>query len=212
MEYDDKSVVKRTAPCLLQNITHIKCLRVSCERYYSVEVDLTKFPPSKCNITLFVKRRCGYLSFQEDPDSLRTLHIQTGISERSSFVGLIEPFIHGTPLSPYTKYLCNHAKNLDCNSFSHDFEGFCINALYQCLLLQMPELIQFYLSLYSNIIVRTRWQSLPLVDSWNLRLIRSYYDGHQCSSDDLISRDVVAAIREVVERRSSSKQNRNAAR
>lgn len=206
VEYDDKSIVKRTAPCLLQNISHIRCLRVSCERYYSVELDLTALLPSKCKITLFVKKRCGYLNFQEDPDSLRTLQIQTGISERSSFVELIEPFTHGTTLSSYAKYFCSHSKDLDCNSFSHDFEGFCVNTLYECLALQMPELSQFYLSLYSEIVVRTQWHN-PSNDSWNLRLMRSFYDASQNSLNGLIRPDVVATICEVVERRAPSKKN-----
>jgi len=202
VEYDDKSMTKRTAPCLLQNIANVKYLRVSCERYYLVEVDLSNFPPSKSNITLFVKKRCGYLSFLEDPDSLRTLQIQTGISKESSFVDLIESFTRETHLSPFIKYLCNHTKNFDCNTFSHDFEGFCLNGIYHCLLCQMPGILNWYLSLYSDKAMRRRWEPMSPVDSWDLRLISCFIECCRCWIGGIISGDVLATIGEFIERRS----------
>ncbi len=200
LEYYDRSTVKRTAPCLLQNLVQIKLLRVSCERYYSLEVDLSNFPSHRSNFTLFVKKRCGYLSFLEDPDSLRTLQIQTGISKQSSFVDLIESFIQETHLSPFVKYLCSHVKNVYCNSFSHDFEGFCLNGLYHCLLFQMPGFLNWYLYMYLDRVIRKRSEPLLSVDSWDLRLIRGFVHGHRYSSGGLVSSDILATLNEVVER------------
>jgi hypothetical protein len=165
------------APCLLQQITHVRCLRVTSERYYTVCIDLREFPSFDGTLTLFVKKKTGHMSFQDDPDGLHTLRIQSGITNQLFFTDLISSFTKGTSLSVYWPYLfSDHMRMLqEFNPLSQSFENFCLNTIYDCVIQQTPEMIQWYLSIYASISTRSkRHAPMETLALWGLYLIRSY--------------------------------------
>ena len=177
-----------TTPRLLLNKGDISRLRVVSERYYPASLDLNLSSASDSHLTLFVKKKSGHLSYQQDPHAQRSLLVQTGGSGGGSALQLIEAFTEDTKLLAYAKYLCNNGRGLRNGGrpkslvlgketgLGNSVEEFCTDVLHECLTKGKTEAIGLYLALRHAAIsaVNNSWN---IETVWDLRLVRSYYEG-----------------------------------
>ena len=208
--------MKLTAPCLLLNKGNYSHLRVMSERYYPASLDLQVSTKSDSNLALFVKKKSGHLSYVQDPHAHRSLLVQTGGSGGGSAVELIQAFTEDKKLLAYAKYLCDDGKkrqrkkravSLQDQSGQHlSFEEFCTEILHECLTKEKTEAIRLYIALRHAI--RSAENGAWSVESmWDIRLVRSYYEGIQQAQPSpatspvspLLNEDFVAALSESID-------------
>ena len=213
--------MKLTAPCLLLNKGNYSHLRVISERYYPASLDLQVSTKSDSNLTLFVKKKSGHLSYVQDPHAHRSLLVQTGGSGGGSAVELIQAFTEDKKLLAYAKYLCDDGKkrqrkkravslqDVDQSGLHLSFEEFCTEILHECLTKEKTEAIRLYIALRRAI--RSAENGAWSVESmWDIRLVRSYYEGIQQAQPSpatsptspvspLLNEDFVASLTESID-------------
>ena len=208
--------MKLTAPCLQLNKGNYSHLRVISERYYPASLDLQVSTTSDSNLTLFVKKKSGHLSYLQDPHAHRSLLVQTGGSGGGSAVELIQAFTEDKKLLAYAKYLCDDGKknrrkkqlmtNGQRGGLNLSLEEFCTEILHECLTKEKTEAIRLYIALRHAI--KSVEESAWSVESiWDIRLVRSYYESSQQSPSShmsvqvspLLNKDFVSSLDESID-------------
>uniref|UniRef100_A0A7S4MEE8 Anaphase-promoting complex subunit 1 C-terminal domain-containing protein n=1 Tax=Odontella aurita TaxID=265563 RepID=A0A7S4MEE8_9STRA len=181
----EAEVIKMTAPCLLLNKGKMSMLRLDSNRYYPVSLDL-----QSAGLVLFVKKKYGHLSYQQDPHAQRSLAVQTGGTGGGSGLDLIQAFTEDPMLLAYAKHLCQTAmgqvnaskwvivQNREALISRVSTEKFCTEILHECLTLDKPEALPLYLSLRNSLIAIEDVMS-DSMGVWDMRLVRSYYQARQ---------------------------------
>lgn len=207
--------LRLTTPCLLLNKGDYSHVRVVSDRYYPASFDLHLSNSSDSHLALFVKKKSGHLSYLQDPHSQRSLLVQTGGSGGGSAIELIRAFTENQKLLAYAKYLCdegrkgvrNHRTIMSSQNkgkpngggLGSSAEEFCTEILHECLTKEKTEAIRMYLEL-RHVIISTENGAFSVDSMWDVRLVRSYYEGikHICASPAarslLLSFDFVASV------------------
>jgi len=207
--------LRLTTPCLLLNKGNYSQVRVVSDRYYPASFDLHLSNSSDSHLALFVKKKSGHLSFLQDPQSQRSLLVQTGGSGGGSAIELIRAFTEDQKLLAYAKYLCdesrkgvrNHGTMMSSKNkgkptgggLGSSTEEFCTEILHECLTKEKTEAIRMYLGL-RHAIISTENGAFSVDSMWDVRIVRSYYEGieHICASPAprslLLSFDFVASV------------------
>ena len=213
---DGKSstAMKLTAPCLLLNKGNYSHLRVMSERYYPARLDLQVSTTSDSNLTLFVKKKSGHLSYLQDPHAHRSLLVQTGGSGLGSAVELIQAFTEDRKLLAYAKYLCYDGKKNRCKKLmtkqqqcglNSSLEEFCTEILHECLTKEKTEAIRLYIAL-RHAIKSSEEGAWSVENMWDFRLVRSYYERSEHSQSSpislvspLLNKDFVVSLGESID-------------
>ena len=205
-------VFKVTAPCLLLDRGKISQLRVDSERYYPAALNLKSTGLSDHPLEIFVKKKSGHLSYQQDPHSQRSLSVQSGGSSSGSALELIKAFTEDPRLLAYAKYLCKklkrHKRTLskqpdiaanESNGFSMD--EFCTEILHECLTEEKPEALPLYLSFW-NSVGSMKERACIAASIWDVRLVKSFYQNRSqavyLKSPALLRLDFVALLDEII--------------
>lgn len=195
--------VSLTSPCLLSNTdAKPRELRVVSERYYPVSLRISDPPSEK---TFYVKRRSAHLSYRQDPDSQRSLLVQTGSFLSGGSLDLIASFTDDEKVLAFARHLCDVGGSFECTKNHGPFSvaGFCSRVLHECLLLDTQEALPLYLAIRSAIVsVQAGLRcSVPFI--WDFRLIRSYYEQRRRlvadESPRLLNSELVAYLNELLE-------------
>lgn len=164
-----------TSPCLLVNTkSRPSRIHVDSERYYPVVVNLDGIVGGKI---IYVKRRSAYLSYKQDPDSKRSLLVQTGSLGGGVTMNLISSFTNNPSLLAFAKHFCGLMGEPSKTSHTEPFslQGFCRTILYECLVLDSQEAIPLYLSLRTDATCCHQSPVARTAAAWTFRLIQSYY-------------------------------------
>lgn len=212
--------LKLTAPCVLLNRGNYSHLRVVSERYYPASLDLQVSMSSDSHLSLFVKKKSGHLSYLQDPHAHRSLLVQSGGSGGGSAIQLIQAFTEDHKLLAYANYLCDDGKGaksrrkkrslqkrgeLREGGLGSSLEEFCTEILHECLTKEKTEAIRMYLAL-RHAVVSTENGACSVENMWDVRLVRSYYDGTQqvnpapTAQYPLFSSDFVSSLCERLDR------------
>jgi hypothetical protein len=175
---------------------------VVSERYYPVTLDISGPPGQKA---FFVKRRSAHLSYRQDPDSQRSLLVQTGSFRGGSSLDLIASFTDDQKVLAFAQHICEVGESSSNRDPLGPFSvpGFCRRVLHECLMLDTQEALPLYLALRSAItsVQAGRRSAVPFV--WDFRLIRSYYEQRRRlvpdSSPRLLNTEIVAYLNELLE-------------
>lgn len=171
-------------PVLLRN-THDSPtkLRVVSERYYPLSIDLTKNGFLESSLTLFVKKRSGFLGHFQDPFSQRSLLVQTGSSSGQSVRELIRSFTEDPRLLAYAQYLCDKGDGGKAHTRLPPHENgfavskFCTSILHECLTGDKEDALPLYLLLRSAVgSIEADSATVAIQTIWDVRLIRNYYE------------------------------------
>ena len=147
---------KVMSPILLNK--DIQELQLDTERYYPIKFDfgnnsLDEFLKGGGGATIFVKRKVGHLTYQQDPHGLRSLQLGDGDDdereEGGAFKGALQEFTEDADLLMFSKYLCGMGKEVDRLERKMPglgtFGKFCKMTLP--LVVDKTEALQLYLSL-----------------------------------------------------------------
>jgi hypothetical protein len=213
VHYKDDAIppVNLTAPCLLSN-SNAKAseIRVLSDRYYPVAMSVQD--QSRGQI-FFVKRRSAHLSYQQDPESKRSLLVQTGGLHGRSQMDLVASFTDDKSILAFAKHFCGIGEAASSSSATSDpftVEGFCRRVLFESLMVDTQEALPLYLVLRNAIDCLGSGSGFGVFISWDFRLIRSYYSFRHLlvgeNSPGILNRELVAYLNELLERSFHRKQ------
>jgi Anaphase-promoting complex sub unit 1 C-terminal domain/APC1 beta sandwich domain/Anaphase-promoting complex subunit 1 middle domain len=208
-----RSTVRIVSPGLLPEFDKIAEISVSSPRYWPVRLQLEHDPRSLALLRnrriLYVKRKTGYLLYQQDPKGLqsilsRSFPKDTGfhrVGERAhrSQAEFVRSFSADPNILSFAKHFC--VESTDSDSIERSMSTFATNVLYECLTREKPEMLHTYLAAFQ--VLRELSRQSNNFGLWNLKLIVSYYKGtHSISSrlraewsdDALIQAEFVAAV------------------
>jgi hypothetical protein len=169
---------------------------VVSDRYYPLTLNIGSPPLGR---TFFVKKRSAHLSYRQDPDSDRSLLVQTGSFRGGAFLDIVGSFTEDPRVLAFAQYFCD-VGDVHSNQGSHPFSvaGFCTRVLHECLTLDTEEALPFYLALRSVISAVKEDSSAAVRFVWDFRLIRSYYERRQNiianSSTRLLNEELVTYL------------------
>eukprot|EP00814_Leptocylindrus_danicus_P021824 CAMPEP_0116010592 /NCGR_PEP_ID=MMETSP0321-20121206/4085_1 /TAXON_ID=163516 /ORGANISM="Leptocylindrus danicus var. danicus, Strain B650" /LENGTH=1159 /DNA_ID=CAMNT_0003479705 /DNA_START=267 /DNA_END=3746 /DNA_ORIENTATION=+ len=203
-----------TAPCLVRNVGTVSQIKVSSERYFPLtkiiqaEKNSTSLNTFGRNFTVFVKKKSGFLSYVQDPHSIRSLLAQTGTSKISA-LELIKSFTEDSRLLAFAQYFCNTRQQ----SHMHDLvlhkatlAEMCTDILYECLVNEKPEAVAIYLSMMQS--VASIKKHAALRQTWDIWMILSYYTSEHAQMCDaekrLVSLSFLDSVRESIDRHFSA--------
>ena len=196
--------MKLTAPCLLPNTDAPAVeIRVVSDRYYPVARRITTTTGAQ---VLFVKRRSAHLSYKQDPESKRSLLVQTGSLQGVNPMDLIASFSDDSTVLSFAKHFCgiNKARGDTMTVEPFSLEGFCTWVLFECLVQDTPEAISLYLALRAAIKRAQSGCQSALSVVWDFRLIRSYYNWRarvvEERSPRILNSELVAYLYELLEK------------
>lgn len=166
----------------------------------------------------FVKRRSAHLSYKQDPESKRSLLVQTGSLQRGCPLDLVVSFTDDKAILAFAKHFCGIGESGSSSSATEDpfsIEGFCQRVLFESLMHDTQEALPLYLVLRNAVdCVDHRSRSMTFV-AWDFRLIRSYYTYRHLIVDEskpaLLNSEIVTYLYELVERRFNAKRGRQSA-
>ncbi|KAL1925795.1 uncharacterized protein VTP21DRAFT_678 [Calcarisporiella thermophila] len=172
--------VTMVTPCLLPDFATIKTIKLTTPRYWPIELDLEGNPEHLQSLlktqVIFVKRKTGHLSYNEDPKGFRSIfnrslprrmRVDAEIgNERASRDEYVKTFSADPQVLAFATHLC-HGES--------DLATFCTPVLYESLTLDKPEAIQIYLQLYQ---VRQGMERgvVNTLELWNVKLVLAHYD------------------------------------
>jgi len=183
-------------------------LNVVSERYYPLSLDLIKNNLFEAGLTLFVKKRSGFLGHFQDPQSQRSLLVQAGSSSGQSALELIQSFTEDPRILAYAQYLCDTGgskfeSHAQANGNGFAISEFCTNILHECLTGDKEDILPLYLSLRSAVdSIGADPYSTAVQTIWDVRLIRRYYEQHHLlvrGSERLVSPEFVAFLCELLD-------------
>jgi hypothetical protein len=197
--------VNLTAPCLLSNSNAKGSeIRVLSDRYYPVVLSVHDQSGGQI---FFVKRRSAHLTYQQDPESKRSLLIQTGGLHGGSEMDLVASFTDDKSILAFAKHFCGIGEAGSSSSAPSDpftVEGFCRRVLFETLTVDTQEALPLYLVLRNAIDCIGSGSRFGVFISWDFRLIRSYYTFRPLlvgeSSPGILNRELVAYLNELLER------------
>ena len=172
------SPLRMTAPCLLFNTDHEPSeIKVSCERYYPLSLRVDEAVGGQ---VFYVKKRSAHLSYGQDPDSQRSLLLQTGSYVGKDFLDLVRSFTEDPRVVSFAQYFCSlgqQSKSSKSKASNGPFSlsQFCSRILHQCMTYDSEEAIFLYLAIRSSIGVVAGESSGSGRSVWDYRLIRSYF-------------------------------------
>jgi anaphase-promoting complex subunit 1 len=177
--FSDRTVapLKLTAPCLLCNSDNDPAeIKINCERYYPLSFKLDKVASGRI---FYVKKRSAHLTYGQDPNSQRSLLLQTGSYMGKDFLDLVGSFTEDAQILSFAKYFCSldmipsNKKSSGSDLFS--LAAFSARILHQCMAHDSEEAIFLYLAIRSaiNSVIENSDGSGRSV--WDYRLIRTYF-------------------------------------
>lgn len=193
-----------TAPCLLSNSNgKASEIRVLSDRYYPVVLSVQDHSGGQI---FFVKRRSAHLSYKQDPESKRSLVVQTAGLHSGSQMDLVASFTDDKSILAFAKHFCRIDEAGSSSSASSDpftVEGFCRRVLFETLMGDTQEALPLYLVLRNATDSVGSGSRLGVFISWDFRLIRSYYTFRPLlveeSSPGILNRELVAYLNELLE-------------
>lgn len=199
-----------TAPCLVRNVGAVSQIKVASERYFPLtkKIDAENKHMSwgtfGCNFTVYVKKKSGFLSYVQDPHSIRSLLAQTGTSNISA-LELINSFTEDSRLLAFAQYFCDtqHQSPLhDLVLHKCSLAEMCTDILYECLVNEKPEAVVLYLSMMQS--VSSIKKRADIRQTWDIRMILSYYASERAQTRDaatrLVSSNFLNSVRESIDR------------
>ena len=155
----------------------------------------------------YVKRRSGHLNYKQDPDSKRSLLVQTGSFQGRDPLNLVKSFTDDQRILTFAKHLCGVAASgvpsSSAASCPFTEEGFRRRLLFESLMRDTQEALPLYLALCSAIQCAPCGSRTEGFVSWDFRLIKSYYASRQLLTDDstprIINTEIMAHLFEMLE-------------
>ncbi len=205
-----------TAPCLLSNAdARASSIRVVSERYYPVVLSLKE----RCGGQIFfVKRRSAYLSYKQDPESKRSLLVQTGSLQGSNSIDLVASFTDDKTVLAFAKHFCGIGEIEPLCRTSEDpftVEGFCRRVLFESLMYDTQQVLPLYLVLRDAVDCIDSGARSSAFVVWDFRLIRTYYTCRPLLVDEskpgILNVEVITYLNEMVERTLHTKTIKNPA-
>lgn len=198
-----------TAPCLLSNANAKATeIRVVSERYYPVVLNLRDRTGGQI---FFVKRRSAHLSYKQDPDSKRSLLVQTGTLHGENHLDLVSSFTNDKAILAFAKHFCGIGLSGSGANSGDPFtvEGFCRRVLFESLMLDTQEALPLYLFLRNAINVADPKARTSIFAAWDFRLIKSYYVFRRLlvseATPRILNVELVVYLNELLERTMNSK-------
>ncbi|ORY08304.1 hypothetical protein K493DRAFT_29218 [Basidiobolus meristosporus CBS 931.73] len=207
-EDGETSEYELTTPCLLPDLKIVHSITISSPRYWPIVLDIAgnEFHAKSLsnNPTIFVKRKIGHLSYNEDPKGYRSILTQ-GFSRLSHMKGAsavtedMKSFSADPQLQAFTQYFCdiqdaNTASSVGVGTGTEGLSEFCRSILYECVTKDKPEILHTYLALYHSLqSLRSRVESHSL---WNTKIILHYYNSpaYHSRNEPLIQQEFRAYI------------------
>jgi Anaphase-promoting complex sub unit 1 C-terminal domain len=179
---------------------------VSSDRYYPVASKLRRDAEGHI---FYVKRRSGHLNYKQDPDSKRSLLVQTGSFQGRDPLNLVMSFTDDQRILAFAKHFCGIAASgvSPSSAASYPFaeEGFRRRLLFESLMRDTQEALPLYLALCNAIEWIACVGRTEAFVSWDFRLIKSYYANRQLLTDDstprIINTEIMAHLFEMLESR-----------
>eukprot|EP00980_Cylindrotheca_fusiformis_P031132 scaffold25862_cov152-Cylindrotheca_fusiformis.AAC.3 len=205
VHFEDSHIepLKKTAPFLMFNTdSKPREMRVVSERYYPVTLNIIN---DNFTRTIFVKRRSAHLSYLQDPNSQRSLLVQTGSFQGQTSLGLIASFTDDPEVLAFARHFCDvgHLQARSGSPSPFSVAGFCSRVLHECLLLDSQEALPLYLALRSAVSSLQAGVRSGVVKAWDFRIIRSYYEQRRRLVPDksprLLNSEIVAYLVELLE-------------
>ncbi|XP_057316495.1 anaphase-promoting complex subunit 1-like isoform X2 [Hydractinia symbiolongicarpus] len=172
--------LKLLSPCLLPELKCIKQIKVMGPRYWSVTLS-GKISLEKIS-NIFVKKKCGHLSYSEDPKGYRKLLGRTFISQ-SDKLDLVKSFNSNRTTALFEQIFCIPLPN---KRKSKLYE-FCSNTLYECVVKDKMDLLEDYLFI-ENAVREVENGEVSRHSIQQLKFLYNYYD---TVHSDLIERGAV---------------------
>ncbi len=196
-----------TAPCLIPEFHLIKSITIASPRYWFQTLNLQKdashmFTTLLKQKVIFVKRKTGFLSYNEDPKGFRSI-LSRSFPKPNQFIERKQKnkheFIRSFSADPNVLAFAHHF----CNDLNMDGDGqmelevFSTTALYDCLTHEKPEILQTFLTIYHLL------HHLPRLNSnviWNLRILWTFYGSFFAKlKDPLLPLSLLEAVRTKIE-------------
>lgn len=172
-------------------------IKVTCDRYYPVEVDLSVLTLSSQKFHLFVKKRSGSISYVEDPYGLRSNFFQSvGSYSKNSLMDLLAFTADAKDLQVYARYLCGMkiGRDEELNSRLGSFLD-SSHILLESLLKEKTDSVNLQLALHDamNSIGR---KPFPIKIVWDMRLLRTMYENKNYLKDafEIVSPNFIAEL------------------
>lgn len=164
----------------------------------------------------FVKRRSAHLSYKQDPESKRSLLVQTGSLQGGSPMDLVASFTDDKTILAFAKHFCGIRETEPVNGVADDpftIEGFCRRVLFEALMHDTQEALPIYLLLRNAVDSINSESRYSTFVAWDFRLIRSYYSFRSFLVDEsepgMLNVEIVSYLNELVERTFHSKTIKN---
>jgi len=213
VQYSDRSSVDIKTPCLLLDKGKMLKVHIVSERYYPVEVDLEPFLKTDTNISLYVKKKSGHLTYMQDPYALRPPLIQSGGCINGAVLESIKCITEDSSLQIFAEFFCitpaqnNLIETRKAQSSTSapqiSMEEFCLETLYESLTKEKLDVISLHLTLFDSVLAIEK-KSWPVKIIWDLRLLRSFYTSKQKYPDsgafELLSPKFIGILCESVDR------------
>ncbi|KAK9766803.1 Anaphase-promoting complex subunit 1 [Basidiobolus ranarum] len=195
-ENGETSEHEMTTPCLLPDLKIVQSITINSPRYWPIVLDIAgnEFHAKSLsnNPTIFVKRKIGHLSYNEDPKGYRSILTQAfsknlilsnlkGAPAVIEDMNFLKSFSADPQLQAFAQYFCDiqndsttpHGTSLT-NTGPGGLSEFCRSVLYECVTKDKPEILHIYLALYHSLqSLRSRVESHSL---WNTKIILHYYN------------------------------------
>eukprot|EP00520_Triparma_pacifica_P000379 CAMPEP_0118642732 /NCGR_PEP_ID=MMETSP0785-20121206/5991_1 /TAXON_ID=91992 /ORGANISM="Bolidomonas pacifica, Strain CCMP 1866" /LENGTH=1040 /DNA_ID=CAMNT_0006534301 /DNA_START=27 /DNA_END=3146 /DNA_ORIENTATION=- len=154
---------KAMSPLLLKE--DVEDLRLDTDRYYQVKFGgpggVDALLRGGGGGTIYVKRKVGHLTYQQDPHGLRSLRLEDGR-------GGLEEFTEDADLLMFSKYLCGNVDG-EAEKWEKDmpglgtFSAFCKRTLP--LVVEKTEALQLYLNLRSMVELLEKTRNMQVVEN-----------------------------------------------
>ena len=191
------------APCLLSNANaKASEIRVVSERYYPVVLSLRDRAGGQL---FFVKRRSAHLSYKQDPESKRSLLVQTGRLYSEIQLDLVSSFTDDKKILAFAKHFCGIGMAGSGLATEDPFliEGFCRRVLFESLMLDTQEALPMYLFLRNASNCADPMARSSVFAAWDFRLIKSYYANRNVlveeSTPRILNVELVVYLNELLE-------------
>uniref|UniRef100_A0A7S3QC95 Anaphase-promoting complex subunit 1 n=1 Tax=Chaetoceros debilis TaxID=122233 RepID=A0A7S3QC95_9STRA len=208
MEFDfgDKMCHKAMTPSILLNRGKTCKIRVTCDRYYPVEVVLDNVPAFNSTLSIFVKKKSGRLSYIQDPHGMRSLFTQVG-RDRVAAREFIKSFVEDHRMVMYANHICDSnegeaSKNLSLSSIH--MGDFCVDIVQECLRDEKTDAINIHLALYNDVNCIEK-VACPSTKIQEFRLLKTLYRNSDCF--ELVSPHFVSLLCESIDRFFSALRN-----
>ncbi|XP_024523349.1 anaphase-promoting complex subunit 1 isoform X2 [Selaginella moellendorffii] len=162
-----ETTFSRVSPCILPERSALKRVRVCGPRYWSQDMQflLSETKPwwehgetgdPFNGGVLYVKRKVGARSYADDPIGSRSLlsralqrvlvdeNADFTIRDQSKVDELVGAFSSDPSLLAFAHLFCS-------SSFRGEFQDFCLLALFECVSMDKPALLQTYIGLYTSV-------------------------------------------------------------